>query len=391
MHRRRRPHALPLRPPRRRRHLDDHQQCASWTFHSTTCTLLGRMVERSAGPPSSAATAPTPSPDGQPTLAARLTDQGFHTGICSAMGWMSAEWNNRQGYRESIGAASLDALPLAENALGAFAQQLQPGERWFLHLHFTEPRAPYAPPTPTSATSPGCPPSFDLSDHDQHYEADDAWPDLGPADQANLEQHLRLRYTAETRWLDDQLRTLFAELDAGGWLDDTLVVVWTDHGEQFWEHGEQTHAWTLNAQENDAILAFWRRGGAPLHWTGPTHAVDLVPTVLSMLGLPVDPDLPGFVVGEAPADRIRVSTSMARQGPQVAATGNGYKLVYDFDGGLFLWDRPGDRADAEPLPMAQWDTDAVRPLWQAIGPMADLLQAAGPEFPRVPPALPPGL
>jgi predicted AlkP superfamily pyrophosphatase or phosphodiesterase len=49
-------------------------------------------------------------------------------------------------------------------------------------------------------------------------------------------------YDAEIRFVDEQLRRLFDGLDAKGLLEETLVIVTADHGEEFREHGRISHS-----------------------------------------------------------------------------------------------------------------------------------------------------
>lgn len=61
-------------------------------------------------------------------------------------------------------------------------------------------------------------------------------PDNAPALIAKATQLLRDSYDTCIAYLDDQLGRLFAELEGRGLLDNTLVIVTSDHGEQFNEH-----------------------------------------------------------------------------------------------------------------------------------------------------------
>ncbi|MEQ1564314.1 MAG: sulfatase-like hydrolase/transferase [Myxococcota bacterium] len=362
--------------------LDDHQQCANWTFHSVTCTLLGRQVEELGWVAKLAGDGPSPLPGERPMLARRLRDAGFRTALASPMSWIASEWNNTQGYTLDL-PSGVDTLSVVRGGTEGLRESLdaEPADRWFLHLHVSEPHATYSPPEAYRDELDALPPApWDLDDHDTHYDVTkDQWPSMTPEEQALLEKHLRVRYTGETRWLDDELETAWAELDAGGWLDDTLVVFWTDHGEQFWEHGAQTHAYGLNAEENDGIAGFWARGLAPVAWGGPTHAIDLAPTILDALGLPVPADgtLPGAVVGTAPADRPRFTSTAARWGPAAAVTVDGLKLVYAFDGTLRAFDRRVDRAERTDVYDAQ--DPRFDALWAELRPRAELLAGAIPE------------
>ncbi|MEQ1501507.1 MAG: sulfatase-like hydrolase/transferase [Myxococcota bacterium] len=368
--------------------LDDHQQCGNWTFQSTSCTLIGRPNEDLGWFAKLNGDGPTPVPDGQETIAARLGEVGFRTMLVSANPWLSSQWNNAQGYQERPRVSGLDAASLAHGALISLGKNiaLEPTDHWMLHVHFTEPHTTYSPPEAYRDEVNALPPiPYDLDDHDTHYDVvDDEWPAMTPELQALVTRHLRARYDAEVRYLDDQLAVVWDELDRDGWLDDTLVVIWTDHGEQFWEHGHQTHAWGLAAEETDGLLLLWARDIVPRAWGAPTASVDLLPTLLDVFGLPPDETLPGFALGQAPDHRARFTAASAREGTLAAVTRDGMKLTWWFDGRASLVDRNVDRQEQVEL------YDPARPevaeLWALLAPQVDALSAAVPEVELVLPS-----
>lgn len=58
-------------------------------------------------------------------------------------------------------------------------------------------------------------------------------------------RELNNAYDAAIAYLDHQLGVLFRELEGAGLLEDTLIVITSDHGEQFGEHGLLTHGNSL--------------------------------------------------------------------------------------------------------------------------------------------------
>jgi arylsulfatase A-like enzyme len=149
--------------------------------------------------------------------------------------------------------------------------------------------------------------------------------------------------------LDDRLADVVDQLDRAGLLEDTLVVVWSDHGEQFWEHGNQTHAFLLHSEENDAVAFFWAKNIVPARWEGPTHSTDLVPSVLDVLGVPIPDEVTGEVVGTASDDRLRFSESLARKGGVQAVQQGDLRMQYRWHlGRVDVYDTtadPGETTD----------------------------------------------
>jgi arylsulfatase A-like enzyme len=375
--------------------LDDHVQCSNWTYASTSCTLRGRLMEETGFYPKLGEATRKPLPDGQPTLARRLAAEGWDTVMMSPNEWLSPTWNNAQGYAEFLDLPSGDARSVLARALVELRERWDLEAPWFVHVHFMEPHPPYVLHegyTDEIDALPPAPASWKLDEFGDHYRTTGRWKELDPEERRLLERHLEARYTAEIRYLDDQLEAWWATIEAEGYLDDTLVVLWNDHGEQFFEHREQAHAHHLIGAENDGFAAFLAPDLTPARWTPPTHSVDLVPTVLDAMGLPAegDPELPGYVLGTAPPDRPRFAATVAREGPLVSVILDDRKLMYDLEQGrLELYDRRTDRGELTNV----YDPDhpmAAR-LWSYLEPRASLLEPLVPEFdvrrrPKDPPA-----
>lgn len=101
-------------------------------------------------------------------------------------------------------------------------------------------------------------------------------------------------YDGEIAFVDQQVGRLIDALRAQGRLDDTLVVIVADHGESLGEHGEDEHGVFLY----DAVLRVpfivAGPGARPGHVIGEqVRALDVTPTILEVLGLPVPAPLDG--------------------------------------------------------------------------------------------------
>ena len=95
-------------------------------------------------------------------------------------------------------------------------------------------------------------------------------------------------YDAEVTASDRGLGRIIDAVRRAGALDDTLVIVTADHGESLGEHGEDTHAiFVYDATIRVPLLVRYpRRLPAGRTYEGPVRHVDIVPTVLGLLGLP---------------------------------------------------------------------------------------------------------
>jgi arylsulfatase A-like enzyme len=358
---------------------DDHMQCSNWTYPTTTCTLLGRShVDNGFMPRLSGDR--QPFPEGTPFLATWLSAGGIDTSISSRNGWLSEEWNSVQGYQTILsngGGLQTQLGLVAAHVQGVLAES--PDTRWFAHAHAIEPHVPYAPPEEYLAEVNALPPIiWDLSDSGDHYGARDTWPNMSEEAQELVLQHMMLRYQAEIRYVDDQIAAGLADLEAQGLLDDTLVVLWNDHGEQFWEHGNLTHAYHLHHEENDGFLVMWADNIVPARYDGPTHATDLAPTLLQLLEQPIPDEVTGVPLGSRSADSPRFAHSVARRGGVSSVVHDGQKLIFDWDSGL------PQRYDllADPLETVDlWGTDpaADQALWALLQPQVQEASALAPD------------
>lgn len=156
-----------------------------------------------------------------------------------------------------------------------------------MYLHYLDPHAPYAPTPALRARMPAAPVAEPLS---LYRDVEPGMPALrasgfGPGE-ARYED-LVARYDAEIRSTDTAIGGLLAGLAATGRLDHTLVVLTADHGEEFLEHDWVEHGWTLHRESIHVPLLFF----APAALTAariaaPVSAVDVLPSLVALLGLP---------------------------------------------------------------------------------------------------------
>lgn len=93
------------------------------------------------------------------------------------------------------------------------------------------------------------------------------------------------RYDAEIRFVDTQLGRFLTYLEQKGISDDALLVLFSDHGEEFGEHGQRFHGHSLNRIATHVPLLFWGRGVRAGRRPGTVGLIDVMPTVLNLLSL----------------------------------------------------------------------------------------------------------
>lgn len=105
-------------------------------------------------------------------------------------------------------------------------------------------------------------------------------------------KHLIDLYDAGIRQFDDRLKVLFDFLEQKGLLENSYVVVTSDHGEEFLEHGGVLHGKT-HYQELIHVPLIIRGPKIPpgLRIKEMVSLVDVMPTMLGLLGIP---SLSGF-------------------------------------------------------------------------------------------------
>jgi arylsulfatase A-like enzyme len=104
-------------------------------------------------------------------------------------------------------------------------------------------------------------------------------------------RHLIDLYDAGIRQMDDEIARLLTEV---GGADDTLLIVTSDHGEEFLEHGGVLHGRT-QFEEVMRVPMIVRGAGAPAGLRVPTTVslIDIMPTILTAVGIPVPTGLDG--------------------------------------------------------------------------------------------------
>ena len=192
----------------------------------------------------------------------------------------------------------------------------------------------------------------------------------GDARTGNLDQrdrdHLVALYDGEIRWTDSFVGKLMADLEAWGIADDTIVVVTSDHGTEFWEHGSIAHRTTLFDEQVHIPLVLRYPGRLPegRRVRAQTRMIDVAPTVLELADLPNLPDPMGeSLVGmaeEGAGDAGRLALS------ELYSVGSSLQAVRGGDG-KYLVDLENDRSFFFDL---EADPRESRPVMDLAGPAA---------------------
>lgn len=102
-------------------------------------------------------------------------------------------------------------------------------------------------------------------------------------------ERIRARYINANHHLDSQLGRVFKLLEEQGRLDDTIVIVTGDHGEEFMENGRWGHNSTFSQEQiRVPMLVHIPGAGTGNHDFMSSH-LDMPATVLAALGVTTDP------------------------------------------------------------------------------------------------------
>jgi arylsulfatase A-like enzyme len=104
-------------------------------------------------------------------------------------------------------------------------------------------------------------------------------------------------YDAEIAYLDAQVRRIMEVALIGERARDTLLVVVSDHGEEFRDHGKFQHDQVYQELVNVPLIMRLPTDLEREGWTGrvatPVELIDVAPTIVELLGLPVPEDWSG--------------------------------------------------------------------------------------------------
>ncbi len=131
-------------------------------------------------------------------------------------------------------------------------------------------------------------------------------------------EYLESLYDGEIRYTDEVLGKLLASLESLGFLDNAIVVVTADHGEEFGEHGGVLHGGTLFEELLHVPLII---GGAGINRgiVDPSlvSLVDIAPTLLSLTGLEIPNVMEGRSVFGRPSEKWQDQRVFAQYGDQL--------------------------------------------------------------------------
>jgi arylsulfatase A-like enzyme len=248
-------------------------------------------------------------PDSIPSLAERLRDAGYQNAFVTANVMTDPAFGFGRGFelaRTLFTPLVEDLLrrhPLPQDRAQVVWDQFlsvtvtQPlaleAERkpFFVFLHELDPHSPYEPPEPYADLY-----AFGYRGRLEASHANLLLAGQHPLalDPVDLRQ-LHALYRGEVSAMDAYLGWLLDQLEARGLRERTLVVLLSDHGEEFQEHRGMGHGHTAYEELLRVPLILSLPGVLPqgLRSGADADLMDLAPTILDLLGLEIPPEMRG--------------------------------------------------------------------------------------------------
>lgn len=295
------------------------------------------------------------------TLAEVLRDAGWRTLALADQGVVSPSFGFARGFDRFL--TKGEGIFLSSGKLLRWIDACD--ARFFAFLQTYQVHTPYAPADELRAHyvpeyDGGLPAEVGFAD------LEDRWVELSGEPLPDDDRaYLRGLYHGEVAYTDKVLGWFFDELNARGLWENTLVIVTSDHGEEFWEHGDHTHGKTLYEEQLRVPLLVYHpelfRGGDVVD--NPVRLEDIAPTVVEALGVEAPSGWVGVPLTDREAQRDLLAVLKLRHRPDAedpmayAVVRDGQKWIEAVPGfyrgepelGGQLFDIDGDPAESRGL------------------------------------------
>ncbi len=307
------------------------------------------------------------------TLAELASQKNYRTAAITDDGYVSSFYGFQQGFQQYF-----DNNDVEKNEI---VQTIDDGILWlkknqsrpfFLFLHSYEVHEPFTPPLsafqhlfPNHKLKGGKSPEI----HNEWLKDVMTGKKVPTAEEKEL---VRKAFDAEIYFFDQQFGRLLKELQNLRLNQNTILIIFSDHGQQFFERGNSFgHASSLLPEEIRIPLILYLPGKAPQERKEIVSLVDVYPTVASLIGVKNPPQVDGLNLMQASNKQLQ-NRSIYYEinfGEKVlwGMQNHEYKLLVDSSTGLeYLFDLRKDPEEAKNL-------IGLSP--RALKPMKELLSA----------------
>ncbi len=270
-------------------------------------------------------------------------------------------------------------------------------EPWILYVNFLEPHPPYFGPFDELHSSAEAPlpanfPGLGVDREPRHYDTLRArarnmvptridWPEvkLSATDPEGrwreALERLNRNYAGLCSQVDQAVGRILWTLEATGQTDNTVIVFTSDHGEMAGAHSLfQKGVMYEEAMHVPMLLRIPFRQSRRISVPAPVSHIDLVPTLLELMGAKSRPELPGeswlaLLEGrKRREDHVFVEWTDTEGGPhaRTVISPDGWKLALYQNDNSMLFDRRRDPLEMHNLFYQPAHRDQVRRLWRKL-------------------------
>jgi arylsulfatase A-like enzyme len=233
-----------------------------------------------------------PIPVDEEMMAEILRDHGYKTAGFVTNGNIGRDYNFDQGFDEFYEIWKTPVMGLKNGSNRTPTNELlipwleqRARNKFFLWVHYIDPHAPYAP----------APPHDRQFVNDRYYAPNQrinsslipAKVLLENASEVDPEFYVA-QYDGEVRTADDEVGELISVLSERGFMNDTVIMISADHGENMWDSkGYFGHGDYVTNSVIHIPLLISMPGGCGLNVQEPVSNIDYTPTILDLVGIDI--------------------------------------------------------------------------------------------------------
>jgi len=290
------------------------------------------------------------------TLAEVLKKNGYATYFFNGGNeFCGDEFNFNQGFDTYMGRKACDSKYSAEELTEIVLDQLPLNEKnkFFAYIHYMDLHLPYhqnryntlfAPPE--SGRFPPNQPQKISGDNIRELTYSDK---LAPEDKASIVS----LYDGQIRYVDENIERIISAFRKKKLFQNTIFIVTSDHGEEFWDHAGFEHGQSLYNELLRIPFIISIPGVAPTEIKTRVRLIDIFPTLMDILGIsPDNLNLQGctlmpLVKGDLESDSPVFSGATLYHRERFSLIKNNLKIIYNTDDRKDKWDHdPRERAEA---------------------------------------------
>ena len=256
-------------------------------------------------------------PEDAVTVAEVLADAGYRTTAISCNSWVARERGFAQGFQEFVemwrsenqtgGESAVRSLEtMAVDKIEPWIASASDGDRpFFLFVNLNGVHLPYRPTDPYASQFLRA--GSDMARVRELAEITSGWSHLVGETPLSETDYALLSdlYDGEVAWADALVGRVVDALARAGVLDDTIVIVTSDHGEHLGEKGKIDHMSTMYdpALHIPLVIRYPRAFAAGTRVDGLVSLVDIAPTLVDLCG----------AAGKAPTMRAETASLASKR------------------------------------------------------------------------------